>query len=257
MLIGIAGAYAAKRKAFWFLLALVFISTFPQILHTADLGDMVFHLSLMFPFLIILIAVGIWEIVKIFKNKYYFYISSAIVILLYTFLLLNFLNIYFFQWTLQGYFDFHVRLFSKYVTLVNKNNQPILIYSPAASDIFKKYLFYSNSYNKNTYLTIRNIYKANKFNFGNLRFMGCDNTIDPTKTKDVIIYDFQCGSLKQNYPRLAIPRLSDGGQSYDIFNDRVCSKYNLGRYPTNLTIDDFSIENQTVQKFCETFITNP
>jgi 4-amino-4-deoxy-L-arabinose transferase-like glycosyltransferase len=257
LLIGIAGAYAGKRKEFWFLLSIIFISTFPQILHTADLGNMVFHLSLMFPFLIILIAVGIWEIVKIFKNKWYFYASSAIVILLYTFLLLNFLNIYFYQWTLQGYFDFHVRLFSKYVTLAKQNNQQVLIYSPSAPDIFKKYLFYSNSYNKDTYLQIRKIYAANKFTFQNLKFMGCDNTIDPSKTNDVIIYDFNCGALKQSYPRVVIPRLSDGGQSYDIFNDKICSQYNLGRYPTNLSISDFSIESQSAQKFCQTYITNP
>lgn len=257
LLIGIAGAYATKRKAFWFLLSLIFISTFPQILHTADLGNMVFHLSLMFPFLVILIAVGIWEILKLFKNKYYFYISSAIVILLYTFLLFNFLNIYFFQWTLQGYYDFHVRVFSKYVALADKNNQQILIYSPSAPDIFKKYLFYSNSYNKDTYLKVRAIYKADKFTFGNLRFVGCDNTINPSETNALIVYDFNCGALKKDYKHIAIPRLSDGGQSYEIFNDKICSEFGLKRYPYGLKVSDFAIENQSQQKFCETFITNP
>ena len=256
LLVGIAAVYSQKRKSFWFLLALVFISTFPQILHTADLGNMVFHLSLMFPFLVILIALGIWEIINIFKNKYYFYGSIAITTLLYTFLLFNFLNIYFFQWTLQDNFDFHVRTFSKYVSLASKNQQEVLIYSPSAPDIFKKYLFYTNSYNKDTYLTIRKIYKANKFNFGNLKFMGCDNTIDPTKTSDLIVYDFQCGNLKKDYSHLAISRLSDGGQNYEIYNDKICSQYPLKLYPSGITIGDFSIETMSASKFCETFVTS-
>ena len=98
---------------------------------------------------------------------------------------------------------------------------------------------------------------ANKFDFENLSFKGCDNTIDPTKTTDLIIYDFNCGALKKDYQHVAIPRLSDGGQSYEIFNDKLCSPYNLKPYPYGLKISDFAIENLSRQKFCETYITNP
>jgi len=56
---------------------------------------------------------------------------------------------------------------------------------------------------------------------------------------------------------VVIPRLSDGGQSYDIFNDKTCQNFSLKGYPTDLQISDFAIESQTAQKFCETFITNP
>jgi 4-amino-4-deoxy-L-arabinose transferase-like glycosyltransferase len=257
LLLGFAAAYATKRKIFWFLAVMIILATFPQLVYTASVENASYHLTLLFPFLVILIAVGIWEVLQLFSDKRYFYVASAIIISLYLLLLVNFLNIYFFQNTLQGNFDFHVRLLAKYVALATKNNQQVLIYSPSAPDIFKKDLFYTNSYNKNTYLQIRKIYKANKFTFQNLKFMGCNNTIDSSKTNDVIVYDFNCGSLEQNYPRLAISRLSDGGQSYDIFNDKICSKYNLKRYPYNLSISDFSIENQSAQKFCETFITNP
>lgn len=257
LLMGLVAAYSGKKKVFWFLLAMVGLATVPQILHTTDLTNMTFHIGLMFPFLIIFIAVGIWETCKLFKNKCYFYGSILITIFLYLFLVVNFLNIYFFQNTLQGNFDFHVRLFSKYVSLAKQNNQPILVYSSNSVDIFKKYIFYTDSYNKNTLLPIRALYKANTFSFENIKFMGCDNTINPEKTKSLIIYDFNCGPLKQSYQRVVIPRLSDGGQSYDIFNDKVCSRFNLGRYPTNLSISDFAIESLSRQKFCETYITNP
>jgi 4-amino-4-deoxy-L-arabinose transferase-like glycosyltransferase len=254
---GLAAAYKRKTRLFFLLVVLSFIAILPHVFHSASLDNFTPHITLLFPFAIILIAVGIDETLCLFKNKLVFYGISTLITVLYILFILNFLNIYFFQWPLQGYFDFHVRLLSKYTVLAGQNKQTVLIYSPSASDIFKKYLFYSNSYNKDTYLTIRSIYKANIFNFANLKFMGCDNTIDPSKTKDVIIYDFNCGALKKTYPRVVIPRLSDGGQSYDIFNDKVCSGYNIKRYPVGLSVDDFAIENQSAQKFCETFITNP
>ena len=256
LLIGFAASYAKKRNAFWFVLTMTVIGIIPQVLHTADTGNMVIHLSLMFPFLIIFIAVGIWEVFKIFKNKYYFYGSIAITVLLYSFLIINFMNIYFFQFTLQDYFDFHVRPLAKYTVLAKQNRGEVVIYSNKSSDIFKKYLFYSNSYNKDTLLTIRKIYKSNTFTFENIKFLGCDNTIDPTKTSDTIIYDFECGNLSKDYPHLALSRLSDGGQNYEIFNDKICKSFSLKPYPSGITIGNFSIENMNAQKFCETYVTS-
>ena len=157
----------------------------------------------------------------------------------------------------MGYFDFHVRLLSKYVSLAREKGKEVTVYSPNATDIFKKYIFYTNNYNKDTYLEIRKIYKSENFKFQNINFAGCDRTIDPKENNNTIVYDFNCGNLAKDTKHLAIPRLSDGGQSYEVFNDVICSKFNLKRYPYNLTIDDFAIEKMPLQKFCETFITSP
>lgn len=257
LLFGLAAAYKRKTKAFLLLIGLSLLALMPHVFHSSSLDNFTPHITLLFPFLIILIGVGIDEVLQICQNKRVFYAVSTIIIGLYLVSVLYFLNIYFFQFPLQGNFDFPVRLLSKYVSLSTKNNQPILIYSPNSHDILKKYLFYANDYNKNTFSTVQAIYKNNNFDFANIKFLGCDNTIDPTKINQTIIYDFNCGPLKQDYPRIVIPRLSDGGQSYDIFNDKVCQKYNLKGYPVDLKISDFSIEDQTTQKFCETFITNP
>ena len=257
LLFGLAAAYKRKATVFFFLACLSLLALVPHIFHSSSLDNFTPHITLLFPLLIILIAVGIDEILALCKNKRLFYAVLSIVIGLYAVSVLYFSNIYFFQFPLQGVFDFHVRLFSKYAVLAKQNKQQILVYSPKSSDIFKKYLFYSNSYNKDTTEQVKSIYKLDKFSFQSIRFLGCDNTIDPTKTNNIIIYDFNCGSLKKDYKRVVIPRLSDGGQSYDIFNDKICQKYNLKGYPADLKISDFSIENQTTQKFCETFITNP
>ncbi len=257
LVLGFAYVFAKKKSAFFLLFFLLLIGVLPQLLYSARTDNFSIHLALTFGILPIFIGVGIWETMNLIKNKIYFYSSLIIIGLLYLFLVFNFLNIYFYQFPLGGYFDFHVRLLSKYAALANNEGKEVTIYSPSAPDIFKKYLFYSNSYNKDTYLKVRSIYKADKFDFMHLKFRGCDNTIDPSSTNDLIIYDFNCGALKKDYKHVAIPRLSDGGQSYEIFNDKICGKVNLKRYPQNIKIDDFAIENLSQQKFCETFITSP
>lgn len=256
LLIGFAAVYIQKKKAFTLLLILIFIGVLPQVFYTASLENMTHHIILTFPFLIIFIAAGIWEVLKFFNKKSYFYIISVLLIILYGLSMLNFLNIYFFQNSLQGNFDFHVRIFAKYASLVNKKEQKIFVYSPMSSDIFKKYIFYSNAYNKDTYLQIRSLYKTNSFDFQNIKFLPCDATIDPLATDDLIIYDFNCGKLINESKHLSVSRLSDGGQSYEIFNDKICSTFNLNRYPSNIKIDDFAIEDMQLKRFCQTFITS-
>jgi len=257
LLFGLAAAYKKSAKIFFLLISLSFIAILPHVFHSERLENFTPHITLLFPFAIILIAIGIDETLNLFKNKWVTYIISALIFLLYTLFFLNFLNIYLFQFPLQGNFDFPVRLLSKYTALASENKQPIIIYSPGVPDTFRKYIFYTNNYNKNTASLIRSAYKTNQFNFGNIQILGCNNTIDPTKTKSTIIYDFNCGALKNNYKRVVIPRLSDGGQSYDIFNDKTCKDFSLKGYPSNLKISDFAIESLSKQQFCETFITNP
>ncbi|MCL6096380.1 MAG: glycosyltransferase family 39 protein [Patescibacteria group bacterium] len=257
LVLGFVYAYSLKRRAFFLLGFIALIGVLPQILYSNRIDNFSIHLSLMFAVLPIFIGVGISETLTLFKNKIYYFFSLAIIGFLYLFLVLNFLNIYFYQFPLGGYFDFHVRLLSRYADLASKNGKDVIIYSPSAPDIFKKYIFYTNNYNKDTYLDIRKDYKSENFKFQNIQFAGCDDTIDPSSDNNLIIYDFNCGALKKDYKHIAIPRLSDGGQSYEIFNDKVCSSFNLKPYPYGFKISDFAIENLPRQEFCETFITNP
>ncbi|MCL5434959.1 MAG: glycosyltransferase family 39 protein [Patescibacteria group bacterium] len=257
LVLGFAYVFAKRKSTFFLLFSLLLIGVLPQLLYSARTDNFSIHLSLTFAIFPIFIGAGIWETINLIKNKFYFYLSLLITGVLYLFLIFNFLNIYFYQFPLRGYFDFHVRLLSKYAALANSEGKEVTIYSPSTPDIFKKYLFYTNNYNRDTYLQIRKVYKSENFKFQNVAFKGCDRTIDPFKENKIIIYDFNCGALKKDYKHIAIPRLYDGGQSYEIFNDKICSKFNLKRYPQNIKINDFAIENQTPQKFCETFITNP
>lgn len=255
IIMGIVATYRYRKSTFFLLASICLIGVLPQLLYSARVDNFSIHLSLMFAVLPIFVGIGIWEVANLIKNKFYFRVSLLITGGLYLLLIINFLNIYFYQFPLRGYFDFHIRLLSNYALIAGSQGKEVTVYSTAAPDTFKKYLFYSNSYNKDTYLEVRKIYKSEKFKYQNVNFLGCDNTIDPNLKNSILIYDFNCGALPKEYKHLAIPRLLDGGQSYQIYNDKICNGFDLKRYPQNVQIDDFAIEGQSAQKFCETFIT--
>lgn len=256
ILLGTLFLFVKKRAVFVFIAVLILIGVFPQVIHGASTDNYTLHLTLLFPFLIILAALGIYETVALFKHKRLKTAAAVLIFFIYLISVANFLNIYFFWWPLQGYFDFQVRLLSKYVALAKAKGGDVAVYSSQNPDIFKKYLFYTNGFNKDTYLNVRNVYKKNDFTFENVKFLGCDNTRDFSTVKTTVLYDsFSCGNLIHEQAHLSLARLSDGGESYQIYNDKVCGKYNLKKFPSGLNINDFSIENQSAQQFCETFVT--
>ncbi|MEK7559252.1 MAG: glycosyltransferase family 39 protein, partial [Patescibacteria group bacterium] len=238
--LGLVAAFAYKRKVFWLLSGIAVAGILPQLAHSASTDNFSIHLSLFFAFITIFMGAGLAEALNLIKNKKYLYLSGGLIGVLYLFLVVNFFNIYFFQFPMQGNFDFHVRLLSKYVASV-PNDKEIVIYSPSARDIFKKYIYYSNNYNSDTYEVVKSIYDKENFKFKNVNFLGCDNTLDFSEKIEVILYDEQCGSNKKS-SHLTIPRLKDGGESYKIYNDSICKGMNLKRYPTSLSIEDFAIE---------------
>ena len=254
LVLGLAAAFVYKRKVFWLLSGIAVAGILPQLAHSANTDNFSIHLSLFFAFITIFMGVGLAEVLNLIKNKKYLYLSGGLIGVLYLFLVVNFFNIYFFQFPMQGNFDFHVRLLSKYVSSV-PNDKEILIYSPSAGDIFKKYIFYSNNYNSDSYELVKSIYDKDNFKFKNVNFLACDNTLDFSEKNEVILYDEQCGSNIKSV-HLTIPRLKDGGESYKIYNDSICKGMNLKRYPASLSIEDFAIEKMQTNKFCETFITS-
>ncbi|MFH1536249.1 MAG: glycosyltransferase family 39 protein [Patescibacteria group bacterium] len=248
LLFGFAVCFAKQKKVFLFLSGLAVIGTIPHLFHSANVSNFSTHLALMFPFLIIFIALGIWQTINLFKFKI---VAISLISFFYLLLVLNFSNIYFFQFPLLGHFDFQFRVLSNYV--YKAQNQNIIVYSSKSGDIFRKYIFYNNLLNKNTKNQITAIFKNGNYGFGKVKFVSC-NIFDPKKTTDLIIYDTQCGN-GPDASHLTIPRLADGGESFQIYNDTLCKGVGLNRYPQNLSISDFEMESLSRENFCQTFIT--
>lgn len=206
--------------------------------------------------MIIFIAVGIEKTMNIFQKKVYKFTILIVILLIYLFSLLNFLNIYLFQYPLKGYSDFPIRVLSRHISLSSQKGQEVLVYSPRSYDIFKKYLFYTNSLKKDTIYKIRENLSKKEYGFNNVKFLSCDDKIDPLKMNKTVIYDIECAPLDNNYSKIIIPRLDDGGETYQIYNDQVCSNFILKSYPFGIKLSDFNFKNLDIEKFCKTFITS-
>ncbi len=255
LILGALFLFIKKRNVFFLFLLLALLGVVPQVFHTADVGNFSVHMTMTIPFLIILIGIGIEGLINYFKNKNYKLVLTSLILLVYLFSTLNFANIYFFWHPLQGYFDFPIRIVSSYA-LRSSNNQKVTIYSNSSFDLFKKYLFYSNSYNKNTAKQIANNLNSERYTFGNITFASCNSDLDYENIETPVIADVKCNQETPDLPHLSISRLKDGGESFRIFNDRLCRGVVLNRYPSNLKISDFDIETLTIDKFCQTFITS-
>lgn len=255
LFLGFIALFIRHKKLFLFFLLLVILGTVPQVFHRVTTENMAIHISLVFPFLIIFIAIGIWHFLQLVKNKYFFYSATSLIIVLYLILVLNFFNIYIFQHSLHGYFDFHLRILSKYISLAQDNEQSIIVFTTRSPDLFRKYLFYTNSYNRNTTIQIRQIFKEGEIEFGKLKFTSCNPNIDLRQKTNLVIYDVGCGFDLGDLKHLSISRLSDGGEIYRIYNDRICSDFDLNRYPVNISLSDFAVEKLSRERFCQKFIS--
>lgn len=254
LILGIGFTFAKYRKLAFFLLGMIAVSIMPHVLHGTRLDNFTPHITLLFPFFIFFIGIGIWETGSLFKAKKYNIMALGIIVILYLISLLNFLNTYFYQFPLGGFFNFPVRQISKYIDL--NSGHKTIVYSPRSYDLFTKYLFYANKLNVNTIQEVSKDIRHKKYVLGNVEFISCNTMLDFSKVKATIIYDFDCGSHPGKVKHKAISRLSDGGQVYEIYNDTVCKKYNLKGYPLGVSINDFSIENLSAKNFCEIFVSS-
>jgi 4-amino-4-deoxy-L-arabinose transferase-like glycosyltransferase len=255
ILLGTLFVFSKKRSVFVFLSTLILIGVVPQVFHTADTSSFSVHSTLMYPFLIILAGAGVFEIINLAKNKNYKIISFVVIFILYIISVANFANIYFYWFPLQGYFDFSQRVVSSYA-LRSSGNQKVTVYSNTSFDIFKKYIFYENLYNKNTASIIKESFKKQNYSLENVTFKSCNIPENIKDKNNLILLDVNCGEKPFDYPSLAVARLSDGGESFKIYNDKICAGAELSRYPSGIKLTDFNIEGLTNKNFCQTFITS-
>jgi len=254
MLIGFYYLFKKNIPRALFLIALIGISMLPQIFHRG-MNNFSNHITLLFPCMIFIIAFGITESVAKIKNTYFQKIAYIGIAMLYSISTLQFCYIYFFQHPLQGYFDFHVRILSKYLSLAEKNHTPVKIFSSSPPDAFKKYIFYTDSLNKNSITHIRNAFATRSYSVETITFLPCEALLTSVDETSTMIVDSGCKNKFDKETYLSISQLSDAGTRYKIFQDSLCSKYPLRFYPQGITTDDFLVEQMSEQKFCETYIS--
>lgn len=249
--IGLGSLYlfSKNKLKFILLILLVLVGTFPQVFHKNQ-GDFSIHLTLMFPFIIFLIGLGISNVIQNVSRKYKS-ITLLFVIFLYAVSLGEFSINYFYQYPLRGSGDFPMRVLSHYLSVTPSHTT---IYSTTNRDVFKKFIFFTNSMTRESMPDITRMYTDQTQNeFQNIRFLSCDKSVTSIPNNNPVIYDVNCG-MNINAPHIQISRLIDAGAIYNIYNDTLCSKYTLNPYPVGVKISDFSLEKLSTERFCKTYM---
>jgi 4-amino-4-deoxy-L-arabinose transferase-like glycosyltransferase len=254
LVIGVFWIFLHNRKMFFVFLSLIFIGVLPQVFHDPlGAGNFTPHIALVVPIFIIMIGVGIDSLLGIFKRKKYLHALITIAVgLLYAVVFINFMYFYLFKFPLQdGTFEIGNRVLAKYIALYD-NKTPIKVYSTNGKLAYKEFLFYTNAYNKNNVNQINESLKENKLTFNNVSFLSCDGNLKDSSTSIVIDDAFCSKTLNKKTIKIAEPK--DSGARYFIYNDKICSQYNLPGYINNLKLADLDIENLSTQKFCQTYL---
>lgn len=253
LFIGLGSLYLFSKNKLKFIIVILFIlvGTFPHLLHKTP-SDFSIHLTLMFPFIILLIGFGISNTLESVSRKYK-PAAIFVIVFIYVLSLGGFSSTYFYQYPLVGAGDFHMRILSRYLNITHNTGTPVTVYSTTSRDLLKKYLFYTDSMTKQSMPEIKRIYANESQNeFQNIRFVSCDNTLQSIAGSSLVIYDVKCG-MKIDAPHIRISRLTDAGGIYNIYNDTLCSPYTLNPYPTGVKISDFNVEGLSTERFCKTF----
>ncbi|MGH7246190.1 MAG: hypothetical protein ACREGI_04635, partial [Candidatus Levyibacteriota bacterium] len=251
---GLYYLFRYKKDAGIILLALTLLAPIPAVVNSVETGFVALRASLLFPMYMIFIGAGIWYSIAIINKQSIKIAYSVILFLLYSFLFINFFNIYFFRNPIYNSdaFGLSGRILAKYLSF-DKTNQ-VFIINGNPSIPFKENLFYTNSYNKDTIATVANAFKSNNFSYNNLHFMTCSEVKNIPQDATVIFENGTCKKLPKTGSTITIAQLSDSGAIYTIANDTVCNKFSLNHYISNITLSDLSVEQLSLQKFCQTFL---
>lgn len=242
-----------KKRLYAVLICLfVILGSLPHVFHKT-MTDFSIHLTLMYPFLIILIGVGITEGLTSISKRFRIF-ATATVLLLYIFNIVGFAGAYYYAYPMAGSGDFPMRVLSTYIRLAKQSGKKITLYSSRKGDFLKKYLFYTNGMNANTMPDISRIDTHLPFDFDGVHFTDCDAGVQTVPDGGLGIYDATC-DMKLTGLSTHISRLTDGGALYTIINDPLCKRETLNAYPTGVTISDLAIEKLPPSRFCTIYVS--
>ncbi len=256
LIIGFAYLFKLNNKSTLFILAVIAISPI-----TSGLSSIEYSYSqragLMYPFLTILIAGGVYYLFTLRVGTKVKNIIRLVVVSGYIISFVNVVYIYFNRFPIyasDGWF-FQDRVLARYIDLAKKQDPErvvtVITFEPKI--IFEEYLFYSGLYNSTTEVSKVNKLLNNKdFQIDGVSFVSnCDNF----SGEGVIIYDEALKCIEDGSNFVRISRFRDVAAKYLIVNDALCSKYDINRYVHPVTFSNFNVESQNEQDFCMGWIT--
>lgn len=255
-LYGFAIMFHTHKKQLIFLLGIILLAPIPTVLSTVGVSYPI-RSSLLFPSLILIIGYGISAFTDTIKTKKVFLPITLLIISVYLFSAAHFLFIYIFRNPVANSegFDFSSRIISSYL-LRSSRKTPVTVFTGSPKTLYKQYIFYANTYDKNTMYSLANSSNETIFSVHAITFKTCAQfDEEDLKTTYIVEPSLACQIIPKKDIKIEIAQLSDAGTIYRIYNDRLCNPLQRLPYPRLNTLNDLHIENLTDNNFCRLYIT--
>jgi len=254
IILGVLFLFQKHRSFLLFITSFILLSPIPEAIRGDPIPAYVFHSSLQYPFLFILVGAGIFYFFQIFKSK----LIRIGFILLYLLSFANFLNIYFLKAPIyqSESFVFSHRLVSKYLSMENQNNREIYFLTNQPELMFRSFLFYTNNFNRQNFPLIQSAYvqSNDSYSFEHVHFINNKNLL-PKNQDYTLITNPNSFSIQNFDNTIYIKRFSDAGNLLTIQNGTICNNIKSDSFPKNIKISQLKIENINYETFCTKFIS--
>jgi len=256
LLLGIGALQQKKTRAVGlaFLLTLPFFAA-PVII---NLTSEWYLLRSYFAYTLMLLIIS-WGALVWWQSKFRWLLVAA-----YSLSVLNFASQYFIRYPVMGSDAgfFSERVLSQYIHWVREGypDEPITVYTIDPPILLSSYLLHSGSVSSKSAEQIAAAFRDKTYVFDNITFVhACVDDDDGQRLGITEAVRDRCRSLTEfsaDANKITIPALKDSGSVYEILNDSICAKYDLGTFIQVDNLDKFRLQEMNEEDFCRQWITD-
>lgn len=260
LILGVCVLFQLNKKVWGLLLSIIAISPITSGVSLVE-HSYSQRSGLMFPFLIILVGIGVGYFVNISKNVVLKKTLSITTVFIYVLFFVNLLHTYFYRFPVyasDGWF-YQDRLLSYYIELTKKNyaGNKVVVSTHQPKIVFQEHLFFTGRYDDSfEVVQINESLAKGKFSYGGVDFVSTCLEKEDIDESTVWIYEssMDC-DVAEKEGQLRITRLKDVYANYLIQNDKVCQGVSVPRYVSPVSYRNFAVEGSAKEEFCSSWIT--
>jgi len=240
------------NKIFIFVFSYIMIGTIPNIIRTGS-PWIIFRGGFTFLGLIILMGIGISSFLNNFKL-----VNKVLILLTYILLTTPFFYIYFVRYpiTHTTHASFYERVVASYVK--RNSDRRIIIVPDSASATFNYLISYNQLLNSENKDQVTKAVSIKRYEINNVKIArSCPIDISDESTETTtLVYLFKepCEPKNIESEKTKIKSLIDGGSIFNVYNDKLCSQYELETYP-HIQNNILSVEDLSDEEFCQAFFS--
>lgn len=238
---------------FLFLATFTLAGTLPNLLRNGDIW-ITFRGAFAFIGLVMMISVGFGLLLKTLSIKW-----QTIILAIYLICSFIFLHTYFFRYPITHtlYPGFYERVLANYIKRLDQHQ--FLLITERTDATYDYLLTYNQLINQETPKSLKEASLSRQRNLANNSIIIIENC--PSNWNELInentiiaidLVNQPCTPPIDDTSFIEIKSLIDSGTRFLIYNDKLCSKYDLNPYP-HVKENKFAVEKLTNNEFCRSF----